>query len=455
MKNLDLLYLSGVINENQYHEQSPTVAQQNTNTQNNTVNPQEYVEQVANEYLQQEVATKCPLNKVGKSDSANCSWFAKDFHEWAIRNNKGKVEIIFFIWSNEKDRKARGLEHEESAHIVPILNGYIVDYIQEFSGNKPFLISKIGTPKQNQVLPINNLPSNVANYYMKWYDDFIYGNNIAEIEKIMTSYMQQHYPGSGDFKVGPFVPPNPNQTNSNESFIKSKNMKTFYDYLLEQGEQPQQPNTQTNQQQNNNQQPTQQQNNNQQSNNIDQIRKHLHDEMMKDQGMSRNPQQRVTLQNQVYPFIQKNIKEILSDRGANNNGDCTDGNLCPASFSAWLLVQHMDANPERQLWFAQQLESNNFTNHVKYQFIKDRGMVNQKIIELYNANKDQYKDKNGQLLTNPTSDVRDSTKFDDASGNYSSAQQALEAAKNAGNELLYQAVVQTNAKTQPSYTQQS
>lgn len=419
-----LLYLCGIIDEEQYFEQAqqqnigmnlqdkaPGAFQQNVGS-----SPEQYVEQVANEFLQQ-VGTNFPSCPLGQGGSGNCSWFAKNFHDWALQNKKGKVQIVFFIWSKK----------EESAHIVPVLNGYIIDYIQEFSGNKPFLISKIDNPQLNQILPINNLPGNVAKYYSKWYDEFIYGENIPQIENVMKSYMQKNYPGSETFKVGPFQKPT-NRPVANELHFKGKNLKKFNEWLIEQE-------IQDNQQ------------------DINKIRKYLHDEMMKDQAMSRNPQQRVSLQNQIWPFIQKNINIILSDRGPNNNGDCTDGNSCPASFSTWLIVQHMDAFPDRQSWFVKQLESNNFTNNVKYQFIKDRATVNQKIIQLFNSNRNAYKDKNGQPLTNPTSDVRDSSKFLDAGNNYNSAADALNGAKDAGNELLYQAVVQTGVKTQPSYTQ--
>jgi len=158
--------------------------------------PQQYAEQVANEFLQQ-VGTDFPSCPLGQSHSGNCSWFAKRFHEWSLKNNKGKTQIVFFIWGKK----------EESAHIVPVLNGYILDYIQEFSQNTPFKISPIGNPQQNKVLPLDNLPGDVSAYYKKWYDEFIFGENISEIESVMHGYMKEKYKENKPFQVGPYVQP--------------------------------------------------------------------------------------------------------------------------------------------------------------------------------------------------------------------------------------------------------
>jgi hypothetical protein len=205
--NLYILYLSGIINENQYYEELDNQPQNNNQPQQVNNQPQankqvqhnslQYIQQVANEFYQY-VGGKfqgCPL---GHGGSGNCSWFAKTFYEWAKNNKKGNLQILFFIWS----------EKEDSAHIVPVLNGYIIDYIQEFSQNTPFKISPVGNPKNNQILPIKDLPGDVSSYYEKWYNEFILGDTISHINSIMTNYMKQKY-GSNEksFEVGPFEQP--------------------------------------------------------------------------------------------------------------------------------------------------------------------------------------------------------------------------------------------------------
>ena len=185
-----ILYLSGIINENQYYEETTNQPQVNHTVQ--------YIQQVANEFYQH-IGGKfqgCPL---GHSNSGNCSWFAKTFYDWAKVNQKGDLKILFFIWNDKED----------SAHIVPVLNGHIVDYIQEFSKNTPFKISPVGNPRNNQVLPIKNLPSDVSSYYEEWYNEFILGDTITNVESVMSNYVKQKY-GSNEkpFQVGPFVQPN-------------------------------------------------------------------------------------------------------------------------------------------------------------------------------------------------------------------------------------------------------
>jgi len=153
---------------------------------------------------------------------------------------------------------------------------------------------------------------------------------------------------------------------------------------------------------------------------------------------------RETLQNKAWPFIKKNIDIILAD-----SGEKKDGNWPSSAFAAWLLVQHMDAFPERQKEFVTIL-TKKVPKHIKLQFITDRSKVNQWILKNYKNEKYYY---NGKPLTKPTVDVRDPKKFKDAKVMAKSRKEALDNAIKAGNLLLVDAVNATNAKTQPSYTQ--
>ena len=183
----------------------------------------------------------------------------------------------------------------------------------------------------------------------------------------------------------------------------------------------------------------------------DQVRQTLNAWMNKDQQF-KNPTERAPFQAQVWPYIQQNIKTIFADKGADGKGSYP-----AAPYAAWLLVQHMDATPNNQSKFASQLEqagldpTDGKNGEGKLQFIKDRAAVNQEILKLNDTKK--YLDKHGKPLTNPTADVRDPSKFDDAGIEYTSAADALEGAIAAGNTLLVDAVKKAQATTQPSYKQ--
>lgn len=173
------------------------------------------------------------------------------------------------------------------------------------------------------------------------------------------------------------------------------------------------------------------------------IRDQLNKWMDEDQRYS-NPRDRERFQDRVWPFINKNIDAILSDSGERNNGDYPS-----SSFAAWLLVQHMDAFPDRQQIFLSYL-SKKLPKHVKYNFLSDRVKVNQWILRNYRNSK-YYKDN--KPLSRPTVDVRDPNIFSDAKMKARSRQEALDNAKKANNFLLVDAVINTGAMTQPSYTQ--
>jgi len=165
---------------------------------------------------------------------------------------------------------------------------------------------------------------------------------------------------------------------------------------------------------------------------------------MDDDDKYNDPTARQNFQNKVWPFIVKHMDVILIDSGEKNNGDWPS-----SAFAAWLLVQHMDAFPQRQQTFLKHLTTK-IPRHVKFQFLKDRSNVNQWILANYTKQKYFY---NGKKLINPTVNVRNPKLFADAGIRAKSRQEALDNAIKAGNLLLVDAVLATRAKTQPSYTQ--
>ena len=185
------------------------------------------------------------------------------------------------------------------------------------------------------------------------------------------------------------------------------------------------------------------------SQNQGQVRQTLNAWMSQDQSMNANPTQRASFQAKVWPYIQKNINSILSDKGADGKGSYP-----AAPYAAWLLVQHMDAYPQNQGKFAQQLAQTGLDptdgkdGVGKLQFLKDRYEVNKWILQ--NANNEEYF-INNKPLPNPTVNVRNPAIFKDAGIIWTSRQQALEKAIEAGNKLLVAAVQAKDAQTQPSY----
>ena len=184
-------------------------------------------------------------------------------------------------------------------------------------------------------------------------------------------------------------------------------------------------------------------------NGMDAIRNQLNQWMNQDQKFH-DPTQRAGFQAQVWPYIQKNIQLIMSDKGQDGKGSYP-----AAPYAAWLLVQHMDAYPQNQGKFLQQLEQSGLDptdgdgkNIGKLQFLRDRYRVNQWIAA--NANNEEYY-VNGKLLPNPTVNVRNPAIFKDAGIVANSREEALANAVKYGNKLLVAAVNATDAQTQPSF----
>ena len=170
---------------------------------------------------------------------------------------------------------------------------------------------------------------------------------------------------------------------------------------------------------------------------IEELRNTLNAWMTEDQNYH-NPVERKPFQQKVWQFISSNIDAIVGDMGDKQNGDYPS-----ASYAAWLLVQHMDAFPEWQKMFLEKLP----TNHRKYQFLRDRVAVNDKIRQF--ASQGLHGCDDPRFKGDPISGVRDTNLFPNE--NPKSAQQALQQAEKQGNTCLVNAVHASRAKTQPSY----
>jgi hypothetical protein len=169
--------------------------------------------------------------------------------------------------------------------------------------------------------------------------------------------------------------------------------------------------------------------------------------MDKDQKF-KNPNERIKWQRDtVQPFIKKNIERILADKE-------NDGDYPHAPYACWVLVQHMDADPKYQEYFCKELEKA-IPNFPKLKFLQDRIIVNREILSLWNKQTD--KDANGQSLTNPTSDLRDSNRFPPLQGAKPprSAKEAYDQILQANNNPLFvkalQAAYKKGVTTQPSF----
>ena len=180
------------------------------------------------------------------------------------------------------------------------------------------------------------------------------------------------------------------------------------------------------------------------------IAKFVNDLMDKDQKLS--PGDRIKWQRDtVQPFIQENINKILMDKGDKENGDYPN-----APYATWLLVQHMDADPEYQSWFLNKLE-NTIPQFPKLKFLKDRVKVNQILQHLYEKDKDKYNKANPNYakMSPITACVRDSKLFPSDGSMPRSAQEAYDQLVRGNNNPLFVDALNQAYKegvtTQPSY----
>ena len=129
------------------------------------------VSQVAQEFYAY-VEQTYPGLRLGIVGSGNCAWTAREFHDWAAKNGMGNAQILYFMWT----------DREQSAHIVPVYQGNVIDYIQDFTGGKTFVVNKVSNLGTGKLTPVEQ---GGLEYYKEWYDQYVLGNSIPEIEKVI------------------------------------------------------------------------------------------------------------------------------------------------------------------------------------------------------------------------------------------------------------------------------
>lgn len=157
---------------------------------------QKSIEQVAEEFYdyQKGQFPTCKLGIAGESQekvgSGNCAWTARRFITWAALNSKknpemyGKAKIIFFPIN----------EREKLAHIVPVYDNHIIDYILAFTKGKKYQITPV---KNTQTGPHSIEEGGLAQAY-PMYDEYVIGSSIQDVNNIIAKM---------NFKVNTFDRP--------------------------------------------------------------------------------------------------------------------------------------------------------------------------------------------------------------------------------------------------------
>jgi hypothetical protein len=109
-----------------------------------------------------------PGLQLGIVGSGNCAWTAQEFFKWS----KGNSQILAFPHS----------QREEQAHIVPVYNGYLIDYIQAFTYGQKWKIHMVKNPTKGRLIPLRE--GGLADAYGTWYDFYILGNSVQDIESV-------------------------------------------------------------------------------------------------------------------------------------------------------------------------------------------------------------------------------------------------------------------------------
>jgi len=122
----------------------------------------------------------CSLGVAGISKtnpgSGNCAWTARRFWVWSqamLRKFPGVYEQGKIILFPDSDR-------ESSAHLVPVYQGTIIDYIQAFTGGQKYQFHKVANITPG-IHPLEEGGPDVKSGYEDSYDEYIFGNSIEEI----------------------------------------------------------------------------------------------------------------------------------------------------------------------------------------------------------------------------------------------------------------------------------
>jgi hypothetical protein len=147
----------------------------------------------------------CDLGIAGSSEenpgSGNCAWTAKTFLIWAKTkpNILQHTKVVSFPTNHDEIKNPKGAK---IGHIVPVYNGYIIDYIKTFTYGK-----------QHELVPVRNLNPGLHNlkdggpefynsYKTYGYDSYIVGNTWEETERFMGEYYK-----TKNLRIKTFDPP--------------------------------------------------------------------------------------------------------------------------------------------------------------------------------------------------------------------------------------------------------
>lgn len=164
------------------------------------------------------IKTKYPGSPLGKSGSGNCAWTANAFFNWASKKYPGHTKVLLFIENKREDQ----------AHIVPVFDNNIIDYIQEFTGGKPFMIHPL---TNNKVGKIQEIEMAGLNHYKKWYDLYVLekDKNGLESNQELKKYYNDYYSSTDDFKITTLNAPKINRDELRKQISKNR-MDESIDY---------------------------------------------------------------------------------------------------------------------------------------------------------------------------------------------------------------------------------
>jgi hypothetical protein len=153
------------------------------------------VKNVAEEFYQF-VKTKYPNAPLGHSSSGNCAWTALFFKEWADKKYPGKTKILMFIEPYKS----------WDAHVVPVYDENIIDYIQIFTKNKPYKIHKV---IDNTIGKVQKVEKAGLGYFKEWYNRYILEKDQSGLEsnKELKNVYNKMYSTKEKFKLSTFCEP--------------------------------------------------------------------------------------------------------------------------------------------------------------------------------------------------------------------------------------------------------
>lgn len=164
------------------------------------------VQKVAEEFYNY-VKKKYPTAPLGHSESGNCAWTALFFKEWADKEYPGKTQILIFLEPYKNWQ----------AHIVPVFDGYIIDYIQAFTKRKRYMIHKVTNNTTGKVQKVEQAG---LGYFKTWYHRYLLGKDKNDLESSdeLEKVYNKMYSTTGKFELSTFCEPQPRLKKPKVSF---------------------------------------------------------------------------------------------------------------------------------------------------------------------------------------------------------------------------------------------